>query len=139
MKKNIDVIVSLIDNFGDVGFCTEVLIGLESLEPEKYHYRIWTDQKEKVDIFLQYNLSEFPEYSLYSLSDFGLSGRSELCLIFFHAEIPGRQYFQNGSLILRIDYLSLDPEWTLFHESEHILSTLERKILEIIPSPFPSG
>ena len=136
MKKNIDIILSVIDNFGDIGFCTEILMGLESLSPAKFHYRIWTDQSEKVANFFAYNSSSLPEYSLALLSDFWTESLSEFCLVFFHAEIPDEKYFTRSSIILRLDYLSLDPEWLQYHESSHILSTPERRIIEIIPSPL---
>lgn len=70
MKKNIDIILSVIDNFGDIGFCTEIIMGLESLDPEKYYFRIWTDSEKKVADFLRYNTDSLPEYSIFLLSDF---------------------------------------------------------------------
>ena len=39
-------------------------------------------------------------------------------------------------MILRIDYLSLDPTWIRNNERQHILSTSDRRIIELIPSPL---
>lgn len=71
------------------------------------------------------------------LEKFGEDNQSSFCISLFHGFIPERRFFQNPSMILRIDYLSLDRVWMRNHEKEHIGSTEGRKIIEIIPSPFP--
>ena len=51
-----------------------------------------------------------------------------------HANIPDLDLFSLRALILRIDYISLDPLWIQKNETEHISSTENRQIIELIPS-----
>lgn len=53
-----------------------------------------------------------------------------------HASIPNLDLFSLRALILRIDYISLDPLWIQKNETEHISSTENRQIIELIPSPL---
>lgn len=62
---------------------------------------------------------------------------SELAFSLFHAPIPDDRFFAKRSLVLRIDYLSFDPTWVTYNLREHIESTGDRQIIEIIPSPLP--
>ena len=50
--------------------------------------------------------------------------------------IPDLDLFAPHALILRLDYISLDPLWLIYNETEHIASTADRQIIEIIPSPL---
>ncbi len=47
--------------------------------------------------------------------------------------------FDQPALILRVDYLSLDPIWISHNGREHIKSTRDRQIIELIPSTLPGG
>lgn len=53
-----------------------------------------------------------------------------------HANIPDLNLFSPRALILRIDYISLDPFWIQKNETEYIASTGGRQIIELIPSPI---
>ncbi len=89
--------------------------------------------------FFEKNRDSLPGYSVNMLEKFGEENLSSFCISLFHGFIPERRFFQNPSMILRVDYLSLDPVWMRNHEKEHIGSTEGRKIREIIPSPLPDG
>lgn len=58
---------------------------------------------------------------------------SQIVLSLFHTEIPVFQE-KKKRLILRIDYLSFDPDWVKMTGKEHIFSTDETQIIEIVPS-----
>lgn len=62
-----------------------------------------------------------------------------LAFALFHADIPEVDCFAKNSLVLRIDYLSFDPTWVVHHLDEHISSTPDRQIIEMVPSPLPEG
>lgn len=63
---------------------------------------------------------------------------SEFILSLFHTEIPVFRE-KKKRLILRVDYLSFDPDWTLMTGKEHIFSTKETRIIEIVPSFLPES
>lgn len=138
MKKNIDVIFSVIDNYGDMGFTAELLIGFEKSSPDIYHFTIWTDNIDAVERFFALNQEQLPSYSIQSRQDFGKMRKSQCAFALFHAPIPDQQYFEQNSLVLRVDYLSFDPVWNQYHESEHISSTPSHRVIELIPSVFPN-
>jgi hypothetical protein len=62
--------------------------------------------------------------------------KSAIALSILHSPIPDIDLFEPHTLILRIDYVSLDPLWVAYNETEHISSTADRQIIEIIPSPL---
>ena len=62
--------------------------------------------------------------------------KSAIGVSILHAPIPDMDLFAARALILRIDYLSLDPSWVDKNETEHVLSTRDRQIIELIPSPL---
>ena len=65
--------------------------------------------------------------------------KSAIGISILHASIPDLELFAPRALILRIDYLSLDPLWLTHNEREYILSTPDRQIIELIPSPLDGG
>jgi hypothetical protein len=89
-----------------------------------------------VSVFLERNTHLLGNYLVRDIADFGHDKKISFCIALFHAPLPSREFFTVSSLILRVDYLSLDPSWILYHEKEHIDSTPEHKIIEIIPSPL---
>ena len=139
MKKNIDILLSVIDNYGDMGFACELLIWLERVYPWVFVYDIWTDDVWAVTSFFERNRGSLSEYRVNMMEKFCEEIQSSFCISLFHGFIPDIRFFQNPSMILRVDYLSLDPLWVGHHEKEHIGSTEGRKIIEIIPSPLPEG
>ena len=62
--------------------------------------------------------------------------KSAIGISILHAPIPDMDIFAPCALILRVDYLSLDPIWVDKNETEHVLSTRDRQIIELIPSPL---
>ncbi len=137
MKKNIDIIFSVIDNYGDMGFTAELLIGIEQVNPGEYAFTIWTDHVPLVEQFFSCNQENLPEYTVQLRHNFGNVRKSQCTFTLFHALLPDRHYFEDNSLVLRVDYLSFDPVWNQYHESEHISSTLHHRVIEIIPSVLP--
>jgi hypothetical protein len=65
--------------------------------------------------------------------------KSAIGVSILHAPIPDLDYFVPCALILRIDYISLDPNWISQNGTEHITSTRDRQIIELIPSPLDGG
>jgi hypothetical protein len=133
----IDIILSVIDNFGDVGFAVELIAGIEREYPGLYETIIWTDSVDLVVGFTNQNKDILGAYHVEHIGEFGRERLSHLALSLFHAPIPDAQFFALQSLVLRIDYLSLDPTWVRHHSSAHIESSQDRQIIEIIPSPLP--
>lgn len=138
-KQHIDIFLHVIDNMGDMGFACELLAGFERTYPWFFSFDIWTDALSKVDAFFVLNSRYLWEYQVRNLHTFGEQNISKLAISLFHAPIPDIRYFTKWSLVLRIDYLSFDPTWTIYTLTQHITSTSDCRILEIIPSPLSTG
>lgn len=138
-KKHIDIFLSVIDNMGDMGFACELIAAIERAYPTSYEFDIWTDCVAKVESFLNTNGPSLGKYQIHTRADFGRYMSSELAISLFHAPIPDDRFFRKWSLVLRIDYLSFDKSWTQHTWVEHITSTHDRRIIEVIPSPLSTG
>ena len=137
MLKTIHICLSVIDNLGDIGFACELIRWFHEIYPQEYNFIVWTDDLEKTKIFLEKNRDDIGSFDIFDASDFWMLSWEILFLLFHHPlleNVPERDI-----LILRIDYLSFDPSWVAHHGSEHIESKPRRQIIEIIPSPLPSG
>ncbi len=136
--RPIDIFLSVIDNFGDVGFATELLLSFEKWAPWKYHFRLFTDNVETVSRFLENNSEYLPSYEVFSLSDAYTREQSLVIFLLFHFPIP-KIRDDRSHIILRVDYLSFDSFWVKNNGKEHILSTPRIPIIEIIPSFLNTG
>ncbi len=133
---HIDVFVSVVDNYWDVGFATELLISLEREFPWVYYFRIFTDNREKTEQFFLRNKTSLPSYEIHSIWTHDVKSFSLVIFLLFHFPIPDIEE-DWSRLILRIDYLSFDPIWIENQWREHILSTARVPIYEMIPSLLP--
>lgn len=97
---------------------------------------VWTDRVPEVETFIHKNQHLLGDIEIRDRADFWKERPVSLALALFHADVPDMRYFTKGSLVLRIDYLSFDKTWTLHHLDEHISSTEDRQIVEVIPSPL---
>ena len=139
MKKAeiIDIFVTVIDNYGDMGFACEFISAIEREYGEQYECVVWTDDAMAMREFV--SISGIGEVAIGDISEFWLIRRSAIGVSILHAPIPDLDLFAPRALILRIDYLSLDPSWVSQNENEHITSTPDRQIVELIPSPLEWG
>lgn len=134
--RTIHILLSVIDNLGDMGFACELIRSFHEIFSEQYHFVIWTDAFEKTEQFFEKNRDHIAPYCIREKKDFSLDPWEVLLLLFHHA-LP--ENLPHHILVLRIDYLSFDPKWVPYHGHEHIESSPQRKIIEIIPSPLPCG
>ncbi len=132
----IDIFLHVIDNYGDIGFCLELIMAWRRTWDDATEFVIWTDSVEHVAKMVGMNTAVLGRVSVEGIEDFWHDRQSGLAWSLFHAPIPENRYFREKSLVLRIDYLSFDMSWTMHHGSEHISSTDEHRIIEIIPSPL---
>lgn len=130
----IDIFVDIVDNYGDMGFTCECIISLEREYPGIFDCVIWTNNTQIMRDFV----SSFGmrDILIFDISEFWISRKSNLAISMLHASIPDLNLFSLRALILRIDYISLDPLWIERNETEHISSTENRQIVELIPSPL---
>jgi len=138
-QPTIDIILSVIDNYGDIGFACELMAAWRREVGTETIFVIWTDHIPEVTSFVDKNRHLLGEVEIHDYSLFWALRRTSVVWDLFHAKIPERQYFSEGTLILRIDYLSFDSSWTVHHLDEHIASTGSRQIIEVIPSPLSGG
>ena len=139
MKKNIDILLSVVDNYGDMGFACELMYGLAWVYPDIFHYTLWTDDIAEVSRFFEKNKHLMPTYQIEPIEQFWSVELSSFCFSLFHGFLPKKERFTIPACILRIDYISLDLGWLQNHRVEHIDSSSDRQIIEIIPSPLLFG
>ncbi len=139
MKKAeiIDIFVTVIDNYGDMGFACEFISALYREYGEQYECVIWTDEVLTMSDFVF--RSGIGEVAIGDISEFSILRKSAIGISILHAPIPDMDFFALRALILRIDYLSLDPSWVSQNGTEHITSTRDRQIIELIPSVLEGG
>jgi hypothetical protein len=125
----------VIDNYWDIWFATELLLSFEKRRKWKYHFRIFTDNKQIVSDFFEKNNEYLPSFEIAPLDESSIQWLSSIVFLLFHFPIP-KITDRERHLILRIDYLSFDPIWVENNGKEHILSTPDVPIIEIIPSLF---
>ncbi len=134
----IDILLSVVDNYGDMGFACELVISFEQAYPSEHHFRIFTDNVEKVGEFFLRNKHLLGKYEITSYNEFIPEGSSDILFALFHFPIP-TFHDNTRRLILRFDYISFDPVWLAHNENEHIYSTEHTKVIEVIPSPIRWG
>lgn len=134
----IDILLSVVDNFGDMGFACELMIAYESHFPWVCNFRVFTDSVDKVEEFFSRNSHLLGKYEIIPYETFVPGDSSDILFALFHFPLP-KFHDERKRLILRFDYLSLDIAWTIQNESEHIESNNRTKIVEIIPSPLSDG
>lgn len=134
-KENIiDIFVSIVDNYGDMGTACELAQSLQKTYPWEFQYHIWTDNVSTFESFA--SRAGVDGLYLGDIYDFWKKRKSAIWISILHSPIPDLDLFEEKSLILRLDYLSLDWEWIKNNEQFHIASTQDRQIIELIPSPF---
>lgn len=130
----IDIFVHVVDNYGDMGFACEFILMCQCELGKGYEYSIWTNDIHKVYAFVRQ--AGVLGVLIGDIVDFWNMRKSAIWIFLLHSPIPNLDLFEEKALILRIDYLSLDPIWIQNNEKEHILSTPDRQIIELIPSPL---
>lgn len=131
-QKNIDIFVTIIDNFGDIWFVLETILYFQNKYPNQYFFTIWTNEDLKLQkIFELNNLTD--NIKIDNVDNWRKFG--EVAISFLHSDFPKGEY----GLVLRVDYLSLNDDWLEYNNKFHISSTEKNKIIELIPSPKSSG
>ncbi len=130
----IDFFVNIVDNYGDMGFACEFIQACRYEYGKVYKYIIWTNNTAKMQKFARQ--AGIFDIEIVDIVDFWYSRKSAIWISLLHAPIPDLIFFEDTTIILRIDYLSLDPTWTIYNEREYIGSTPYRQIIELIPSPL---
>ncbi len=130
----IDIFVNVVDNYGDMGFACEFIQACMNGFPAEFRYIIWTNDVTKMQEFVW--KSGISDIEVVNITDFWYLRKSAIWISLFHFPIPDLDCFKERALILRIDYLSLDPLWIENNEREYIWSRPDRQIIELIPSPL---
>ncbi len=130
----IHILVHIVDNYGDMGFICELIESCQIEFGDRFKYVIWTNSPVLMHNFL--TMAGIENVSVHDSIDFGYMQNIAICIVALHAPLPVLELFSDQALILRIDYVSLDPIWIQQNEREHICSTANRQIIELIPSPL---
>ncbi len=115
-------------------FACELIQSMRDQFSDFYEYVIWTNAVYEMSTFIAN--SGINEILVLDISEFWSDRKSNIAMSLLHAPIPSMYHFDEKALILRIDYISLDPVWLSHDQTEHMLSTQDRSIIELIPSPL---
>ena len=127
----IDIYLTVVDNLWDMGMALELIYSLRNIGYTGY-ISLYTNQVETTKGFFQKSAPFLQNISICEVSESKYS-TTRITLSLFHTEIP--DFVQKiKRLILRVDYLSFDPEWIKMTGKEHAFSTKETQIVEIVPS-----
>jgi hypothetical protein len=130
----IDLLVTIIDNYGDMGTACELITALRSGYGDQYGYVIWTNDVDRMSKFVRE--SGIGDIAIRDITMFCHMQKSAIMISILHTPLPDLDLIAPHALILRLDYISLDPLWLQYNETEHIASTPDRRIIEVIPSPL---
>lgn len=135
-KISLDIFVSIIDNYGDMGFVMEFLLYIFRIYFNAFTISIFTNNAQLMQNFLIKNGIK-NDVEVVEIDNFSSpqNTNSQIAISFLHSDFPKWVYKK----LLRIDYLSFDKNWVANHYGEHIFSTKNHKIIELIPSPLDFG
>lgn len=133
-KNIIDIILSVVDNYGDMWFASELVDGWYRQFWGDTTFVIWTDDIMRTKDFFYHVGTHCPE--IYGVHDFWKKRLSKIALSLLHAPIPKSTLFDKKSLVLRVDYPTFDNVWSMQTWVEHIYSQENHQIIEIVPSPL---
>lgn len=133
---SIDIYLTVVDNLWDMGLALELIYSLRNMGSTGY-ISLYTNQVETTKGFFQKSAPFLQNISICEVSESKYS-ETRVTISLFHTEIP--DFIKKMKrLILRVDYLSFDPEWIKMTWKEHAFSTKETQIIEIVPSFLRGG
>ena len=136
-QKIINILISIVDNYGDMGTALEWCEAYERQYPGDARFVYWVD---RVEDFLHFSHATRPsqEYEIHDLQKYLSDNTSPVTISFLSAPRVPNTHFAK-SLSLHIGYLSFDKKWTQGNESEHIFSTKKHTMIELVPSILETG
>ena len=84
----IDILLNVIDNFGDIGFCSELISAWRREVDTDSIFCIWTNNTSAVSSFVDKNRHILGRIEIKHIDDFGRERLSNIVLALFHADIP---------------------------------------------------
>ncbi len=130
-KESIDIFVDIVDNYGDMGWVVECIL-MSGLDVK---WRIISDAPWKLRDFFEKSAPSLSRCEIIEKKYYNYDGSSSIIVLSLHAKVD-LEKFPTWRAILRINYLTYDPWYRKLHNAEHILSTPERPIQELIYSPL---
>lgn len=130
---HITLLVKIVDNLGDMGLALELIWQYRKRGYEGIFF-IYTNKKNHLSRFFAIQKDFLGAIDILDLHEAEKS-QTPLIISLFHTPIP-RFLIVKKRLILRVDYLSFDPEWSQMTGKEHIFSTPETRIIEVVPAFF---
>ncbi len=128
-----DIFIDIIDHYGDMWWVLEFLL----MNRLSLFWRIVTDDPSKMEAFITQSGSELPPYEIQEKKDYDPHTASPLIILWLHAHIDF-SHIPAWRGVIRVNYLTYDPWYEKIHGIEHIASTGESPIREIVCSPLPT-
>lgn len=134
MQKKIDILASVVDNYGDMGFPLACIDAWRYEFGDIVDFTLWTDAPETMRIFAeQVGFSNIP---IAPLDTLGQAYPVEVGISLLGAPLPEVGQLASRSLIIHLDYLSFDRQWIKNNEHRHIRSVPDHEIIELVQSPL---
>ncbi|MDQ1343802.1 MAG: Protein-arginine rhamnosyltransferase [Patescibacteria group bacterium] len=142
VKKNIDFLVTAVDNFGDTGFALDLAESVLSERPD-WTVRFFSDDRELFERLSARRPHAKVPY--FELSGYGNIEPSETIVSFFDRKLPEAHFAKYAfpKKILQISYLRFDADSADRPGVGSLNGTRYRiggdEVVHLVPSPLPEG
>ena len=149
MEKNLDFLVTAVDNFGDTGFALDLAESVLSERPD-WNIRFFSDDRELFDRLCVNR--PHPKVRYFELSEYETFEPSETIVSFFDRKLPEAHFAKYAfpKKILQISYLRFDADsagrpgvgslnGTRYRIGDGRNGNSGDEVIYLVPSPLPEG
>jgi len=129
-EKNIDIFLSVVDNYGDMGFLAELLLMFDREQKDFYTFHIWTDEIHTLSLFLENNKDILPEYHIFDASIFPQDSHIHCILSLFTASLYHTIVFLFDHLFYELIIFHLMNDGVVFMNLNTYNPLLREKLLK---------
>lgn len=134
--KNLDFLVTAVDNFGDTGFALDLAESVLFERPD-WNVRFFSDDRALFDRLTDGR--PHPKVSYFELSTYENAEPSASVISFFDRKLPAAHFekFPHPKKILQLSYLRFDPGVASMNGTRYRLGNDE--VVHLVPSPLEGG
>lgn len=131
--KNLDFLVTAVDNFGDTGFALDLAESVLSARPD-WNVRFFSDDRGLFDRLTAGR--PHPNVPYFELSEYGNFEPSASVISFFDRKLPEARFaeFPHPKKILQLSYLRFDPGVASMNGTRYRIGNDE--VVHLVPSPL---
>lgn len=135
-NRNLDFLVTAIDNFGDTGFALDLAESVLFDRPD-WNVRFFSDDRALFDRLTDGR--PHPKVSYFELSEYESRKPSAFVVSFFDRKLPEAHFakFPHPKKIIQLSYLRFDTDVGSMNGTRYRLGRDE--VIHLVPSPLESG